>query len=79
LWGRLGELLDAPGGLLPDDPLVVVWVRGGAEGADANRLDLSVEAVGPQGARAAEGALAERGPAGVRLVAVWPEPEATGS
>jgi hypothetical protein len=79
MWGRLGELLDAPGGLLPDDPLVVVWVRGGAAGADTTRVDLSVEAVGPQGARAAESALAERGAAGVRLVAVWPEPEATGS
>lgn len=77
-WGRLGELLDAPGGLLPDDPLVVVWVRGGAT-ADADRLDLTVEAVGPQGARATETALAQRGPAGVRLVAVWPEAEATGS
>jgi hypothetical protein len=78
-WGRLGELLAAPGGLLPDDPLVVVWVRGGPAGADAGALDLTVEAVGPQGARATEVARARRGAAGVRLVAVWPQAEATGS
>jgi hypothetical protein len=79
-WGRLGELIDAPGGLLPDDPLVVVWVRGGPApaGPDAARLDLTVQAVGPQGSRATETALAQRGAAGVRLVAVWPEAGATG-
>jgi hypothetical protein len=77
-WGRLGELLAAPGGLLADDPLVVVWVRGGPAGADAGALDLTIEAVGPQGARATETARARRGASGVRLVAVWPQAEATG-
>jgi len=78
-WGRLGDRLTAPGGPLPDDPLVVVWVRAGPADAGTGRLDLAVTAVGPQGARAMETARAERGPAGVTLVAVWPDTDATGS
>ena len=78
-WGRLGELLDAPGGRQADDPLVVVWVRAGPAGADPGRLDLAVAAVGPQGARARQTAYAERGPAGVAIVAVWPDVDTTGS
>jgi Tfp pilus assembly protein PilX len=78
-WGRLGDRLAAPGGRLTDDPLVVVWVRAGPADAGAGRLDLAVTAVGSQGARAMETARAEHGPAGVTLLAVWPEADATGS
>jgi hypothetical protein len=74
LWGRLGEL--APSMPVPAgrDPLVVVWVRGDdAEGAGAERLELTVEAVGPSGARAGAIAVLRSGPRGVAILAVWPD------
>jgi hypothetical protein len=75
LWGRLGELV-AAGAARPDEPLVVVWVRGEVgPDVDPDRLELAVTAVTPGRARASATALIERRRGGLALDAVWPEAE----
>jgi hypothetical protein len=75
LWGRLSELV-AAGGAGPDEPLVVVWVRGDVgAGVDPERLELAIAAVTPGHARASAIALVGRRPVGLALDAVWPESE----
>jgi Tfp pilus assembly protein PilX len=75
LWGRLSELV-AAGGAGPDEPLVVVWVRGDVgSGVDPERLELAIAAVTPGHARASAIALVGRRPGGLALDAVWPESE----